>query len=268
MQSRAQINGHPLHPALIPFPFAFLTGALVFDLLGLARDSPALWITGGHLTVAGLLSGVLAAIPGMIDYVGRVPPRSSAKGRALRHAAGNVTALALFALAFALRGEAWEPSLVTVGLELGGAALLGYAGALGGTLVSRNLISVDHRQAESGHWREATIPPAHGDRIVIGRIGELKDNQMKLLHINGHRIVLARTAGGYRAFDDRCSHRGASLADGVVIDGVVQCLWHGSQFQTAQGTVKCGPARASIRSYQVSQSPAGELTIAPLPPAS
>mgnify|MGYP003287933525 CR=1 FL=1 len=27
-------SGHPIHPALIPFPFAFLTGALLFAVLG------------------------------------------------------------------------------------------------------------------------------------------------------------------------------------------------------------------------------------------
>lgn len=34
MRSYASFQGHPLHPALIPFPFAFLTGALVFDAAG------------------------------------------------------------------------------------------------------------------------------------------------------------------------------------------------------------------------------------------
>jgi uncharacterized membrane protein len=41
MKSFAQFLGHPVHPALIPFPFAFLPGALLFDLgtLWLARPA-------------------------------------------------------------------------------------------------------------------------------------------------------------------------------------------------------------------------------------
>jgi nitrite reductase/ring-hydroxylating ferredoxin subunit len=51
---------------------------------------------------------------------------------------------------------------------------------------------------------------------------------MKLLRIGDLRIVLGRTSDGYVAFDDRCTHRGGSLAGGVMVDGTVQCLWHGS----------------------------------------
>jgi uncharacterized membrane protein len=38
MRSKASIRGHPIHPALIVFPFAFLSGALVFDIAGRLAD--------------------------------------------------------------------------------------------------------------------------------------------------------------------------------------------------------------------------------------
>ena len=34
MKSKAVALGHPIHPMLIPFPFAFLTGAVLFDAPG------------------------------------------------------------------------------------------------------------------------------------------------------------------------------------------------------------------------------------------
>ena len=34
MKSRAVALGHPIHPMLIPFPFAFLTGAVLFHAAG------------------------------------------------------------------------------------------------------------------------------------------------------------------------------------------------------------------------------------------
>ena len=77
---------------------------------------------------------------------------------------------------------------------------------------------------------------------------------MKLLHVGGRRIVLARTETGYVAFDDRCTHKGGSLAAGVMIGGVVQCPWHGSQFDCRNGGVKAGPAKDPIATYQVSES--------------
>jgi nitrite reductase/ring-hydroxylating ferredoxin subunit len=77
---------------------------------------------------------------------------------------------------------------------------------------------------------------------------------MKLLHVRGRRIVLARTAEGYAAVDDRCTHRGGSLADGVLACGVVTCPWHGSQFDVHTGEVKAGPAEQPIRTYRVEEA--------------
>jgi len=80
---------------------------------------------------------------------------------------------------------------------------------------------------------------------------ELKENQMKLIHANGQRIVLAKTDKEYVAFDDHCTHKGGSLAGGAMICGTVQCPWHGSHFDVKTGAVKAGPARDSIKTYHV-----------------
>jgi nitrite reductase/ring-hydroxylating ferredoxin subunit len=66
--------------------------------------------------------------------------------------------------------------------------------------------------------------------------------------------VLARTEEGYVAFDDHCTHRGGSLAGGVLACGVVTCPWHGSQFEARTGSVKSGPAEQPIGTYRVEQS--------------
>jgi nitrite reductase/ring-hydroxylating ferredoxin subunit len=76
---------------------------------------------------------------------------------------------------------------------------------------------------------------------------------MKLLRVGDKRIVLARSAKGYVAFDDRCTHRGGSLAGGTMICGTVQCPWHGSQFDVETGAVKAGPADQGIAAYVVEQ---------------
>jgi nitrite reductase/ring-hydroxylating ferredoxin subunit len=223
--------------------------------------------TGGYLAIAGLAAGVLAAVPGAIDYRHSVPPSSSAKRRAGRHALLNLIALVVFGVAFVLRRPDWTPSLLTLTLELAGTGALGYAGWLGGTLVTRNLISVDHRHAQSGKWQEQRVTARGTDPVAVGHVDDLKADQMKLLHVNGRpgrparRLVLARTSEGYRAFEDRCTHRGGSLADGVLICEVVQCLWHGSQFSVTDGAVKCGPAKEPIRVFPVRQHADGRLTI-------
>lgn len=253
MRSRATALGHPIHPMLIPFPIAFLTGAVIFDAAGWLRGSPAWWTTGGHLAAAGIVTGLLAAVPGLVDYFGTVPPNSSAKARATKHLVINVSAIALFAIGWLIRGgAAAPPDLTVLALDVSGLALLSVGGYLGGTLVTRNMIGVDHRYARAGKWRETSVrAPAGGSGVEVAEADELEVDQMKLLHVEGRRIVLARLSSGYAAFDDRCTHKGASLAGGVLVCGVVQCLWHGSQFDAATGRVKAGPAKKDISTHDV-----------------
>jgi nitrite reductase/ring-hydroxylating ferredoxin subunit/uncharacterized membrane protein len=262
MKSFAHIKGHPVHPALIPFPFAFLPAALLFDAGGWWIGRPAWAITGFHLLQIGILSGLVAAIPGVLDFYYRVPPNSSGRKRALRHGLLNVTAIALFVVVWAIRRNG-VLSPTTLAVELAAVLALVYSGSLGGTLVTRNLISVDHRHANAGHWQEARFAGPAGQPLVVGRADDLEEDQMKLLIINGHRIVLARLKQGFAAFDDGCTHRGGSLADGACVAGTVQCLWHGSQFDCKTGEVRCGPAKKKIRVYAVKQQQGDVLLVSP-----
>jgi uncharacterized membrane protein/nitrite reductase/ring-hydroxylating ferredoxin subunit len=252
MRSKASVRGHPIHPALIPFPFAFLTGALFFDAAGYLADRPSWWTTGGHLAAAGIVAALVAAVPGFIDYLFTVPPRSTGKRRATRHMLVNLLAVALVAGAWTMRrGMVTGPDLWVLGFELAALALLIAGGWMGGVLVSRNQISVDHRYASAGKWKEERINASAGAPLTAAKIDELKVDQMKLLHIGDRRIVLARTEQGYVAFDDRCPHRGGSLAGGVMMCGTVQCPWHGSQFDVKTGGLKAGPSNEGIATFRV-----------------
>jgi nitrite reductase/ring-hydroxylating ferredoxin subunit len=119
--------------------------------------------------------------------------------------------------------------------------------------VSRNQISVDHRYAGAGKWKEIRVTDPDKRAVLVAGMNELAVNQMKLVRTPHGRIVLARTESGWVAFDDHCTHRGGSLADGVMICGTVQCPWHGSQFDAATGAVKAGPAKEPISTYSVEQ---------------
>lgn len=252
MRSRANIKGHPIHPALIPFPFAFLVGAFAFDAVGALLERPALWTTGAYLALAGVATALLAAIPGFIGYIFTVPPNSSAKSRATKHMLLMLSAVGTFALGWVLRGSAdARPEMIQLLLEAAGSGLLSIGGWMGGTLAYRNQIGVDHRYARAGKWNEEHVSSDADGTVIVAQSGELEIDQMKLVHVNGKRIVLARTADGYVAFDDRCTHRGGSLAGGMMMCGRVQCPWHGSQFDVSSGAVRAGPAEKGIETFRV-----------------
>jgi nitrite reductase/ring-hydroxylating ferredoxin subunit/uncharacterized membrane protein len=250
MRSKAHYKGHPIHPALIPFPFAFIVGGFVFDLFAVLFDAPAWWLTGGHLAAAGVITALAAAVPGVIDYIYTVPPDSTGKQRATRHMIVNLSAVSLTSIAWIVR-QGSDRAVIVLALEAVAVVLLAAGGWMGGVLVSRNQISVDHRYAGAGKWKDETVDDAAGKPVKVATTDELKIDQMKLLRVGTARIVLARTDNGYAAFDDRCTHRGGSLAGGAMICGTVQCPWHGSQFDVQSGAVKAGPAEKPITTYRV-----------------
>jgi nitrite reductase/ring-hydroxylating ferredoxin subunit/uncharacterized membrane protein len=253
MRSRASFRGHPLHAALIPFPFAFLYGALLFDLAGLAFNRASFWTTAGHLAVAGVGAALIAAVPGAVDYARTVPPRSTGRQRARKHAAATLGAVVLIAVAWFLRPEAGAPGMLVLAMEAAAAGLLTVGGWMGGTLVVRNQIGVDHRYANAGKWRELKPERVDDGVIIVRRPDDLGIDQLVLVRAEGRRIVLGRTEDGFVAFDDRCTHRGGSLAGGSMICGTVQCPWHGSQFDARSGGVRAGPATEPIATHDVQE---------------
>jgi nitrite reductase/ring-hydroxylating ferredoxin subunit/uncharacterized membrane protein len=253
MRSKAHIKSHPIHPILVTFPLAFYIGTLVFDSLRIIKDDIAFGLTGEYIHVAGIIAAVCAAVPGIIDYIYTVPPKSSAKKRAATHGITNTSVLLIFCIALYCKHiENFSPAIV-IALEFVGVVLTCYAGWLGGTLVHRNQIGIDVRYAGAGKWQEQYINEDSG-RFEVCDANELQVDQMKLIHAKDKRIVVARTEQGYVAFDDHCTHKGGSLAGGAMICGTVQCPWHGTQFDVKTGEVKAGPGKDKIKTYQVSEA--------------
>jgi uncharacterized membrane protein/nitrite reductase/ring-hydroxylating ferredoxin subunit len=247
MHSHVAIKSHPVHPMLVAFPIGLWVMAFIFDLIGLARGNSALWSAGYYCVIAGCVMAVLAAIPGAIDWFAVVPPRSSAKSQALLHGSLNLLALILFIYVAARQGSpAKEPDKGTLIVMAIGVIVLGFSGWLGGTLVYRNQIGVDHRYAGSGKFKVRSLD---GWSRPACNQSELADGQMLLAVIAGQRVVVGRCAEGIFAFSDHCTHRGGPLSDGALVDCTVQCPWHGSQFDITSGRVVSGPAEDKIKTY-------------------
>ena len=143
MESHSKVAGHPSHPILIALPLGLLMTSLLFDF----RAKKRLDSTDGKIARAlvgcGVLSGLVAAVPGLIDWL-NVPQNTRAKTIGLWHGSGNVLALALFALSWRKRRpNETQPDNSAVALSVLGASILGITGWLGGEMVYRLGIGVD-----------------------------------------------------------------------------------------------------------------------------
>ena len=203
-----------------------------------------------YLVPTGVAAGLLAAVPGIIDYRYSVPPRQFRPRNGRRSTPSSTPPPSRCSP----RGGSSEGDRAARRCRSrsrrSGAAAISVGGWLGGTLAFRNQIGVDHRYANAGKWQEETRENRRA-RALTSAAAPLGVNQMKLVHVDDERIVVARTERGHAAFQDRCTHRGGPLSDGVLICGVVQCPWHGSQFDVETGEVKCGPAEQKIQTYEI-----------------
>jgi len=152
MKSKASIKSHPLHPILIAFPIAFFTGTLVAHVAGWWLQNSSLLYTATLLNWAGVVMAIIAAVPGLIDFIYTVPPKSSGKKRAAQHGIMNSVMLVLFIIIAFYRQQDNAQPFVVLAFETAGVTLLVIAGWWGGTLVHRNQISIDQRYANAGKW--------------------------------------------------------------------------------------------------------------------
>ncbi len=141
-QSTVRIAGHPIHPMLVPFPIACFVGTLFTDI-SYWQTGEMMWSNfSAWLLAAGLAFGVLAAIAGLIDFVG------DRRIRALRpawwHMLGNVLVMVLsFFNALVHTHDAWT-SVVPTGLILSAvvAVILLFNGWMGWEMVYRHRVGV------------------------------------------------------------------------------------------------------------------------------
>jgi uncharacterized membrane protein len=116
LRATAQITRHPIHPMLVPFPIVCFVGALATDI-AYAITAEMMWANfSAWLLVVGMITGVLAAIAGLIEFAGNRLIR--VQGRAWLHMTGNLIALLLALLNTLVHTrDAWT-SVVPYGLIL------------------------------------------------------------------------------------------------------------------------------------------------------
>jgi uncharacterized membrane protein len=140
--STVSVAGHPFHPLLVTFPVAFLVGAAATDIGYWLSGDPfwaraSLWLVG-----SGFVTGIVAAITGMLDFlkIDRVRKRSAGWA----HLFGNVTALLLTLVNWIVRYNKPVEAVIPQGIILSilVSAILGVTGWYGGELAYRHKVGV------------------------------------------------------------------------------------------------------------------------------
>jgi len=135
MTSPANIREHPIHPMLVGFPIALWIFSLICDIFYHAGSQSEFWKSAAfYLMAAGIVTALLAAIPGFIDYLSITELRT--KKIATTHMILNLVIVALFLFNLGMRYKgAASAEMFEVVLSVVAIALLAVSGWLGGSLV-------------------------------------------------------------------------------------------------------------------------------------
>ncbi|MEI5526062.1 bifunctional 3-phenylpropionate/cinnamic acid dioxygenase ferredoxin subunit [Streptomyces brasiliscabiei] len=94
-----------------------------------------------------------------------------------------------------------------------------------------------------------------GTGVRVAELGDIEEGEALKVPADttGHHDAIAvfHDGGAYYALDDTCSHGQASLSDGWIEDGEVECPLHSARFCLKSGEPQCMPATVAARTHRV-----------------
>jgi nitrite reductase/ring-hydroxylating ferredoxin subunit/uncharacterized membrane protein len=229
--------GHPLHPMLTDIPIGAWTLTILLDLTGLLFGFSQLGLASGITACIGVLGALAAAAAGLADWMDIDPPE---KAIGAFHASVNVSATILFLISFFMRwGRHWQFGWAAFVVALTGYLLVALGGYLGGALVFYKGVMINRNAYRTG-------PDDFKPAVATS---ELADGQCKRVLVEQQPILFLKLDGTVYALGAVCSHYGAPLNDGKIVERTIECPWHASRFALEDGRVVQGPACAGVPVY-------------------
>lgn len=104
-------------------------------------------------------------------------------------------------------------------------------------------------------------------RHVVGTLSELPPGSRRIVTVDGRSIGVFNIRGRFYALRNRCPHQGAPLCRGRIKgttlagrpyeyvygreDEIIQCPWHGWEFEITTGRTYFNPHRMRVKTYDV-----------------
>ena len=104
--------------------------------------------------------------------------------------------------------------------------------------------SIDTHNHEADQLKEAR------KAVYAGRVEDLPHGSSKTIELpEGRELALYNVNGEFYATENFCPHKGAPLADGILCEHIIECDWHGWQFDVRTG--ECLTVVEKVKTYEV-----------------
>jgi nitrite reductase/ring-hydroxylating ferredoxin subunit/uncharacterized membrane protein len=230
--------GHSAHAALSDLPIGALLLSLVFDVANLrAAADVALGFA--------LLMMAAAALAGLADYSETDDrPRWVATVHAVLMVAAEV--VLVISLVLRVADPAGDRTLAVL-LSAVGFGIVSMGAWVGGEIVYA-LGNMVNRHA----WRFFGEPQWARLDLV-----DIPEGQPTLAKAGAASVVVVRDGAAVYAMHETCAHAGGPLSKGRLVDGCIECPWHGSRFEIATGRRRRGPTTFDQPRYEVRAAEGG-----------
>src|SRR5437763_4493513 len=105
---------HPVHPMLVHFPIGLFLLSFILDLVSLVcPEVPALLRGSFYAMLLGIVTALLAAVPGFVDYTD-IRRDHPGKATATRHMILNLVAVAIYGINLWIRSSALSDSKISL----------------------------------------------------------------------------------------------------------------------------------------------------------
>jgi len=85
----------------------------------------------------------------------------------------------------------------------------------------------------------------------VGPADELDVEDVMPFDFNGREYAIYHSIDGYFASDGMCTHEEEPLADGIVIDNVIECPLHQGRFDVRNGKALSAPVCIDLKTFPV-----------------
>lgn len=231
--------GHSVHAVLTDLPLGALSLTVLFDFLDQRQAADI-------SMVIGVLGMVAAAFAGLADYS---DTDDDARTAGTVHGTLMVVALIVYLVSLWLRITAPVGGDRTVAIAT---QLIAYGIMLAGAYVGGELVYALGNMVNRHAWRFG----AKSDWTKLD-VADLPDNKPTAAKAGAQQLVVVRAGDTVYALHAQCAHAGGPLPAGKLIDGCIECPWHGSRFDLATGRRTRGPSTFDQPRYEVRAAQGG-----------
>jgi nitrite reductase/ring-hydroxylating ferredoxin subunit/uncharacterized membrane protein len=234
--------GHPLHAATTDLPIGLLLGTVILDLVGQPGAADI-------VLLATIVTMLLSAVSGLADYTDTT---GTALTRATLHSTLMVVALVLLVISAIIRAGDPADRAVPIALSFVGFLIVTAGAFVGGDVayVFGNMVSRHAFRGAGTKW----IKLDTGD---VSDLAALPDATPTKMRAGINDLVIVRQGDAVHALHAVCAHAGGPLDQGTIVDGCVECPWHGSRFRLTDGLVRQGPSVYDQPSYEIRPAEGG-----------